>query len=139
MMTEKCGCAGLTAAASEGAGRTGDNDENRKIMVLVTADHLGYGDRDLGGKLLLNFLKTLPEMGPSLWRLVLVNAGVRLAVDGHACLPPLRKLAASGVSVLACSTCLAHFNLQDKQAVGEPTTMVDIVTSMQVADKVLTI
>ncbi|MBT4363182.1 MAG: sulfurtransferase-like selenium metabolism protein YedF, partial [Desulfobacteraceae bacterium] len=32
--------------------------------------------------------------------------------------------------------CLTHFNLMAKKSVGETTNMLDIVTSMQLADKV---
>jgi hypothetical protein len=40
---------------------------------------------------------------------------------------------------LACGTCLDHFNLLDSKQVGETTNMLDIVTAMQLADKVINI
>ena len=106
-------------------------------MVLISSDRLGHGDDELGRRLLVNFLKTLPEMAP--WRLILVNNGVKLTAEGSPAVPLLLDLVTVGVSVLACSTCLDHFGLSDKQKVGEATNMVDIVTSMQVAEKVITI
>jgi len=36
-----------------------------------------------GGKLMLAFLATLPELGTNLWRIVLVNGGAELANEGH--------------------------------------------------------
>ncbi len=111
----------------------------KKIMVLVGSARLGHGDDGLGEALLLNFLKTLKEMGPELWRLVLVNAGVILATQGAAALPVLQALAAEGVQIMVCGTCLTHFQLLDKKAVGETTNMLDIVTSMQLADSVINI
>ncbi len=111
----------------------------QKILVLAAADRIGRGDDELGGKLMLNFIKTLKEMGPDLWRVVLVNSGVKLAVTGSPALADLAELAAAGVTVLVCGTCLNHFNLLEKKEVGETTNMLDIVTSMQVADKVVSV
>jgi selenium metabolism protein YedF len=109
----------------------------KKILVMVTTDRLGHGDDTLGIALLLNFLKTLKEMGPELWRLVFVNAGVKLTAQGAATVPILQELAEGGVSILVCGTCLDHFQLLDKKEVGETTNMLDIVTSLQVADSVI--
>ena len=111
----------------------------RKIMVMVTTDRMGYGDDDLGVKLMVNFLKTLNEMGAELWRLVLVNNGVKLAVTGSEVLDVLRQLESDGISILVCGTCLTHFDLLEQKQVGETTNMLDIVTAMQLADKVINI
>lgn len=111
----------------------------RKILVLVATDRMGRGDDGLGANLLHNFLKTLKEMGSDLWRLVFVNAGVKLTAEGAAALPVLQELSAAGVSILVCGTCLNHFQLLEKKRVGETANMLDIVTSMQVADSVINI
>ena len=111
----------------------------KKIMVMVGTDRLGHGDDGLGAGLLINFLKTLKEMGPDLWRLVFVNNGVKLTVAGAETVPVLQGLAADGVLIMVCGTCLDHFKLLDKKQVGETTNMLDIVTSMQLADSVINI
>jgi selenium metabolism protein YedF len=111
----------------------------KKIMVMVGTDRLGHGDDELGSKLMASFMGTLKEMGGELWRLVLVNNGVKLTVSESPVLTALKALEASGVSLLVCGTCLNHFNLLDKKQVGETTNMLDIVTSMQVADSVINI
>jgi selenium metabolism protein YedF len=113
--------------------------ETQKIMVMVTSDCLGRGDDELGSMLMGGFLKTLKEMGDDLWRLVFLNNGVKLTVEGSTVLSPLNDLKKQGVPILVCGTCLNHFNLLDKLQVGEITNMLDIVTSMQVADKVISI
>jgi selenium metabolism protein YedF len=114
-------------------------EDRRKILVLVGADRLGRGDDILGGKLLGNFLATLKEMGAELWCLVLVNAGVKLAAAGSEVLTGLQDLEQSGVRLLVCGTCLNHFRLLEAKQVGETTNMLDIVTAMQLADKVITL
>ncbi len=114
-------------------------DEPQKILVLVGTDRLGHGDDFLGQKLMANFLGTLKEMGTELWRLVLVNAGVKLAVAGSEMLPQLQELEQRGTQLLVCGTCLNHFGILEKKLVGETTNMLDIVTAMQLADKVISL
>ena len=111
----------------------------RKILVLMGADQLGRGDELLGTKLIANFINTLKEMGPDLWCVVMLNAGVKLAVAGSEVLAGLKDLEQSGVRLLVCGTCLNHFQLLEAKQVGETTNMLDIVTAMQLADKVITL
>lgn len=113
--------------------------DTKKIMVMIASDKIGAGDDVLGARLMVNFVKTLNEMGPELWRLVLVNNGVKLAVKGSLVLEPLANLEKDGVTILVCGTCLEHFGVSGDKAAGETTNMLDIVTAMQVADKVINI
>ncbi|MBI4775080.1 MAG: sulfurtransferase-like selenium metabolism protein YedF [Deltaproteobacteria bacterium] len=110
--------------------------DQARTMVMIATDRIGYGDDTLGKKLMVNFLSTLKEM-EGLWRLVFVNNGVKLTVAGAETVPAIQELESSGVSVLVCGTCLTFFDLLDKKKVGETTNMLDIVTSMQVASKVI--
>jgi selenium metabolism protein YedF len=110
-----------------------------KILVLVTSSQLGRGDDVLGDKLMVNYLKTLKEMGDDLWQLIFVNSGVKLTIDSSPVLPELLEYEKNGVIILACGTCLEHFQLTAFKKVGTSTNMLDIVTAMQLADKVLTI
>ena len=114
------------------------SDEER-IMVMCTTDRLGQGDDDLGLKLMVNFLRTLKEMGGELWRLVFVNNGVKLTIDNSEVLDDLKAYEQAGLKILVCGTCLDHFHLLERKCVGETTNMLDIVTAMQLADKAITI
>lgn len=114
-------------------------EAEQKIMVLVGNNVMGQGDDELGEKLMVNFLGTLKEMGPSLWRLVLLNGGVKLALEGSQVLPTLQELESGGIHILVCGTCLNHFGLLEQKQVGETTNMLDIVTSMQLADRVISL
>ncbi|THB66344.1 MAG: sulfurtransferase-like selenium metabolism protein YedF [Desulfovibrio sp.] len=109
----------------------------QQTTVFLTSERMGQGDDDLGAKLMANFLATLPEMGEELWRLVLVNGGVKLAATGSPVLESLTALEKSGVTILVCGTCLDHFGLLDARAVGQTTNMLDVVTSLQAASKVI--
>jgi selenium metabolism protein YedF len=110
---------------------------SKKIMVMAATDRFGFGDDDLGMKLMISFIKTLQEMGSELWRLVFVNNGVKLTVSGSEILPVLQAYEKQGIVILVCGTCLTHFNLLDQKQVGVTTNMLDIVTAMQLADKVI--
>jgi selenium metabolism protein YedF len=108
-------------------------------MVMIATDRIGFGDDELGIKLMISFVKTLKEMGSELWRLVFVNNGVKLTITGAEVLEDIRSLADNGVHILVCGTCLMHFNILEDKQVGETTNMLDIVTAMQLADKVINI
>ena len=112
---------------------------HKKIMVMVANDCMGHGDDELGEKLMLSFLKTLKEMGDELWRLVFVNNGVKLTIEGSNVLPVIQEHERAGIHILVCGTCLTHFDVLEKKQVGETTNMLDIVTAMQLADKVINI
>jgi selenium metabolism protein YedF len=115
------------------------HDEAKKIMVMCATDRLGFGDDTLGRKLMVNFLRTLKEMGDELWRLVFVNNGVKLTSEGSEVIDDLKAYESVGLTILVCGTCLEHFNLLEKKQVGETTNMLDIVTAMQLADRVINI
>lgn len=108
-----------------------------KVVVFLTTDTIGRGDDVLGSKLMGNFLATLPEFGPELWRIVLLNGAVRLAVNGSSVLETLQGLERDGAEILVCGTCLDHFDLLEQKVVGQTTNMLDVVTSLQLATKVV--
>ena len=113
-----------------------DNDD-QKIMVMCATDRMGFGDDELGRKLMVSYLRTLEEMGEDLWRLVFVNNGVKLTIGGSEVVADLQKYEKSGIKILVCGTCLTHFDLLERKQVGITTNMLDIVTAMQNADKVI--
>jgi selenium metabolism protein YedF len=117
----------------------GQQPEVKKIMVMCATDRIGFGDDALGQALMVNFLRTLKEMGDELWRLVFVNNGVKLTIDDSEVLDDLKQYEKDGLKILVCGTCLNHFNLLERKQVGETTNMLDIVTAMQLADKVISI
>ena len=108
-----------------------------KTLVLITSETLGRGNEELGEKLMGNFLATLPELGESLWRVILLNGGVKLASTPGKALDSLKKLEASGVDILVCGTCLDFYGLLEAKQAGQTTNMLDVVTSLALADKVI--
>ena len=131
-MTTELDCRGLACPAPV-------LQTKQKIMVMVATDRMGFGDEELGKKLIVSFLKTLAEMSDELWRLVFVNNGVKLTIRGSEVLEVLQGYEQKGLTILVCGTCLNHFELLDKKEVGVTTNMLDIVTAMQLADKVISL
>lgn len=113
------------------------SNEGQSTLILITSETLGRGDEELGAKLMANFLGSLSELGANLWRIILLNGGVKLAAREGAALDNLRKLAESGVSILVCGTCLMHYGLLEQKLIGETTNMMDVVTSLALAQKVI--
>jgi selenium metabolism protein YedF len=113
------------------------SSQKQKIMGLIATDRLGIGDDELGRKLIISLIKTIGEMGDELWRLVRVNNGVKLTIDGSPVLEDLVAYENDGLTILVCGTCLTHFGLLEAKEVGDTTNMLDIVTAMQLADKVI--
>ena len=61
-------------ATQQGTEVTAATEGNSRTLVLITTETIGRGDDVLGGKLMGNFLATLPELGARLWRIVLPGA-----------------------------------------------------------------
>jgi selenium metabolism protein YedF len=95
-------------------------------VVLLTADGIGQGDQDLARLLMRGFVYTLTETDQPARRVILMNSGVRLAVEGSESLGHLRKLEERGVEVLACGTCLEFYGLTKALGVGGITNMYEI-------------
>lgn len=122
---------------SQGSGQDMDRANHQKIMVMIASQAIGNGDDILGEKLMVSFLTTLKEMGEDLWRVVFVNSGVKFTIEGSPVFDKIQELEEQGVHILVCGTCLTHFDLFHQKKVGETTNMLDIVTSMQIAHKVI--
>lgn len=126
-----------SASPSQGPSPDMGRVEHQKIMVMIASQAIGKGDDILGEKLMKSFLTTLREMGEDLWRVVFVNSGVKFTIQGSPVLEQILELEKQGVHILVCGTCLTHFDLLHQKRVGETTNMLDIVTSMQIANKVI--
>lgn len=108
-----------------------------KTLLLLTTETLGRGDDELGAKLMDTFLGNLNELGPSLWRIILLNGAVKLSAREGAALKHLKALECAGVDILVCGTCLNHYGLLEKKMVGQTTNMMDVISSLALAQKVI--
>lgn len=120
------------------SGPDGERPAAPRVVVFIPSARLGDGAPELGERLMANFLSTLKEL-EGLWRVILVNSGVTLTRRGTAIAQELARLEEAGVEVLACGTCLEFYGLTQEKEVGATTNMLDIVTSLSLADKVIRI
>jgi selenium metabolism protein YedF len=108
-------------------------------LLQVTKDYMGEGDIDLGHMLLKNYFtirnndNNLPKI------MVFFNSAVKLLVEDSPCLEIFKEIEAKGVKIISCKTCLSHFDILDKVAVGTPGTMVDIISLQDEADKIISL
>ncbi|GAB4412704.1 MAG: sulfurtransferase-like selenium metabolism protein YedF [Anaerolineales bacterium] len=110
------------------------------LVVVIPDQYMGRGDDPQLGEILIRaFFHTLGEVDPLPDILIFFNAGVRLVVEGSAVLEDLKALCGRGVKLLACGTCLGHFGLKDKVAVGEISNMYTIAETMLRAGKVISL
>jgi selenium metabolism protein YedF len=94
--------------------------------VFIATPGIGAGDEQLAALLMRGFLYTLTEAEVQPLRIILMNGGVRLAVEGSESLVNLRRLADQGVEILACGTCLEFYGLKEALAVGRVSNMYEI-------------
>lgn len=64
----------------------------KSTLILFSHNTIGTGNKELGEKLMLSFIKTLPEIKDSVWRLVFVNEGVKLTIHSSETLSTLQDL-----------------------------------------------
>lgn len=107
--------------------------------ILITSDRYGSGDDELGRTLMRNFLYSLARSNSKPSAVMLANAGVKLACKGSASLDDLKLLAADGVAVRACGTCLDYYHLTESLAVGEIGSMPQSVEALMSSDRIVTI
>ena len=108
-------------------------------VVFVNSNRIGEGDDELGAKLMGSFLYSLARTPNRPDAVLFMNSGVRLTCHGSTALEDLRMLAADGVQIYSCGTCLDWLGLKDSLAVGEVGNMNDTVAMLIDADSVVSV
>ena len=96
-------------------------------VVVVPSSVMGHGDDVLGDVLIKAFIFALTQQDELPDTILFLNGGVMLTTEGSPVLEDLGKLADAGVEILSCGTCLNHYGLEDKVAIGDVTNMYVIV------------
>jgi selenium metabolism protein YedF len=113
--------------------------EAGRTVMLITSSTLGQGSEELGKLLMRSFIFTLKESDTPPERLLFLNGGINLTVEGSPVLDELQELAARGVEIFSCGTCLDYYQLKDKLKVGQVTNMYDTVDAMLLSGKCITV
>jgi len=109
----------------------------KKTLVFIDGETVGRGSEELGAILMRSFLFTLKELNPLPWRIIFINSGVKLAVEGSPLLTVLGELADLGLEIISCGTCLDYFQIKDKLAAGRVSNMYEIASSFLEATNVI--
>lgn len=112
-------------------------ESNDKFVIIVSTDKLGEGDNSLGEILMKGYIYTLSESDILPNKIILLNSGVKLAVNTSPVLDSLIKLKERNVEILSCGTCLDFYGLKDDLSIGNITNMYTIVEVMNSYNKVI--
>jgi selenium metabolism protein YedF len=116
---------------------SGRTQQNAPAVLTITSDTMGRGDEALGAILMRSFLHTLAEAKTAPRTIIFYNTAVKLVAEGSPVLEDLRALAERGVELLACGTCLGHFDLKESVAAGEISNMYTIAEHLLSSDRVV--
>ena len=108
-------------------------------IVFIGDDTMGTGTHELGRNLVRMFLYTLDQGENLPSSVLLMNNGVKLAVDDEQCIGTFKSLQQKGVDVMVCGTCLNYYHIFDKLQVGTVGNMYEITQRFLAAGKVITV
>ncbi len=109
----------------------------RNLVIQLSSDAMGAGSDELGRNLMKAFVYAVTQQDELPRTMLFYNGGARLTCEGSPCLDDLKALAEQGVEILTCGTCLNHYGIADKLAVGEVTNMYVICQKLEQASHVV--
>jgi len=118
---------------------TGSQPDDKGFAVVFGKDRLGEGSEELGkmmvGGMLTAFYETerIPE------KIIFMNSGINLVVEGSTVLNILKKLEINGSKLLVCGTCLEYYNKVNNIKVGNISNMDEILEVLTTYTKVVNI
>lgn len=121
-----------SASAEEVASST-----EKKRVVVISSQVMGSGDDTLGASLMKAFIFSLTQQDALPDTVLFYNGGAHLTCEGSPCLEDLEALEKADVEILTCGTCLKHYGLDDKLAIGGVTNMYVIAEKQLKADVVV--
>lgn len=107
------------------------------LVLFIGTDQIGTGAEELGKALMKTYLYTLTESSIKPAIVLLMNSGVKNAVEGADTLKSLQTLEEQGIEILVCGTCLDFYHLKEKLKVGRVSNMYEINEKMLQADKLV--
>ena len=107
------------------------------FVIVISADKMGRGNDELGYVLIRAFLHTIAGLTEKPDAMIFYNTGVKLTLKDSEVLDDLKELAAAGVEVLVCGTCLNYFEAKDQLGVGIVSNMYDIADTMSKAGRLV--
>lgn len=110
-----------------------------KKVIIINSESLGRGDEGLGQRLMGAFLRKLWAREEKPDAIICYNSGVKLMAKGSTVLDAMDGLSGAGVDILACGTCVEHYNLMNDMQVGRVSNMEEIASILMTAESVVTV
>ncbi len=110
---------------------------DKDFLLVLKSNCLGEGEPDLGEKLMKSFLEVISNSPRLPAKIICLNSGIFLTTEGSPVREVLEKLAAAGVEINSCTTCLNYHKRMDKMFVGKSSNMQETVMAMQGYSRVL--
>jgi intracellular sulfur oxidation DsrE/DsrF family protein len=112
---------------------------DRDTVILFTRNGLGDAPAELQQVLVTKFLSLTLESGKLPGKILFYTEGVKLVCEGSPVISQLSEIEKKGVELIICQTCLNYFNLADLVRVGVVGGMGDILTTLQMASRVISV
>lgn len=109
----------------------------KNLVIQVSSDAMGAGSDELGRNLMKAFIYAVTQQDELPATMLFYNGGAHLTCEGSPALDDLKALAEHGVEILTCGTCLNHYGIADKLAVGEVTNMYVICQKLEQASNIV--
>lgn len=109
----------------------------KNLVIQVFSDAMGAGSDELGRNLMKAFIYAVTQQDELPATMLFYNGGAHLTCEGSPALDDLKALAEQGVEILTCGTCLNHYGIADKLAVGEVTNMYVICQKLEQASNIV--
>jgi len=109
----------------------------KNLVIQVSSDAMGAGSDELGRNLMKTFIYAVTQQDELPATMLFYNGGAHLTCEGSPTLDDLKALAEQGVEILTCGTCLNHYGIADKLAVGEVTNMYVICQKLEQASNIV--
>ncbi len=126
-VSKTCGCAIIPESTQ------------KETVVFVGSNTIGRGDEELGSILMRSFMPTLLQIDKRPRKMIFMNSGVKLTVEGSPVLESLQALEKDGVVMLVCGTCLDYFGLKGTIKVGRVSNMFEIVEILAKANRLVSV
>lgn len=112
-------------------------DARNNTVVVVSSKTMGDGNDELGAILMKGFFFALTQQEQLPSTILFYNGGAYLTCEDSTSLEDIKTLESLGVEILTCGTCLNHYGITEKLAVGSVTNMYVIVEKQMQAGHIV--
>lgn len=110
-----------------------------KKTIVITSEFFGQGDEVLGAALMGSFLRKLCLTENLPKEIIFYNSAVKLLAEGSTVLDAIEMLSKKGIHLIACGTCVGHYELKNVMDTVQIGDMAGIISELMTAKYVVTV